>query len=368
MTTWYQIENIDEIDSPALVVYPDRILENIQEMINVAEGPSALQPHVKTYKMAEVVNMQMELGISKFKFATIAEGEMLGIAGAESALMAYQPVGPKVKRLLELTQKFPATKYAALVDNAGTAKALSEAFAGANQILNIFLDLDVGMHRTGIPSDEKAFELYLFCKALNGINPVGLHAYDGHLRDKDLSIRQSKSNECFLSVERLAAKIEELEKKKPVVIAGGSPTFPIHVKRQNVLASPGTCMLWDWRYSEQFPDQNFRHGALVISRIISKMGNNKICVDLGHKSIAAEQPFPRVHFLNLPDAIQIAQSEEHLVLEVENNQDLNIGDVLYGIPLHICPTVALYEKAYVVENGKVKDKWEIVARVRKITV
>ena len=105
-----------------------------------------------------------------------------------------------------------------------------------------------------------------------------------------------------------------------------------------------------------------------MSRIISKIENDKICVDLGHKSVAAEQPFPRVHFLNLPDAKQISQSEEHLVLKVENNTDLKIGTVLYGVPKHICPTCALYEKAYVVENGKIEKEWRIVARDRKITI
>jgi D-serine deaminase-like pyridoxal phosphate-dependent protein len=368
MAFWYEIENIDKIDSPALVVYPDRILKNIHEMIRVAGSPSDLQPHVKTYKMAEIVEMQINHRITKFKCATIAEGEMLGIAGAEKVLLAYQPVGPKMNRLLELTQKFPKTKFAALVDNSAAAKVLSETFTEAHQTLDVYLDVDVGMHRTGIPPDEKAFELFLFCKALKGINPVGLHAYDGHIRDTDLTLRKSKCDEGFKPVETLAKKIETLEGKIPIIIAGGSPTFPIHGKRPNVLASPGTCLFWDWGYAEMFPDQKFQHAALVVTRIISKPDTDKICVDLGHKSIAAEQPFPRVHFLNFPDAKQISQSEEHLVLKVENNADLEIGKVLYGIPKHICPTCALYEKTHVVENGIAEKEWRIVARDRKITI
>ncbi len=73
MSLWYEIKNIEEIDSPALVIYPDRILANIHEMIRVAGSPAKLQPHVKTYKMTEIVEMQMEQGIRKFKCATIAE-------------------------------------------------------------------------------------------------------------------------------------------------------------------------------------------------------------------------------------------------------------------------------------------------------
>ena len=368
MSAWYEIENIEKIDSPALVIYPERVLQNIQEMIRVAGNPSKLQPHVKTYKMAEVVAMQMQHGISKFKFATIAEGEMLGISGVEKALMAYQPVGPKVKRLLDLTLKFPETQFAALVDDPFAAKNIAEIFKKNDQVLDVFLDLDVGMHRTGIPADEKAFELYLLCKSLDGINPVGLHVYDGHIRDTDLELRKSKCDASFETAEKLALKIENLEGEKLIIVAGGSPTFPIHGKRKGVLASPGTCLFWDWGYGNKFPDQKFQHSALVVSRVISKMGCDKICVDLGHKSIAAEQPFPRVHFFNLPNAKQIGQSEEHLVLDVGDNTDLEIGKVLYGVPQHICPTCALYEKAYVVENGKVEKEWRVIARDRKITI
>jgi len=368
MSSWYKIENIDQIDSPALVVYPDRIFGNIQEMIRVAVDASRLQPHVKTYKMAEVVEMQMKQGISKFKCATVAEGEMLGKLGAEKVLLAYQSVGPKMNRLLKLTQKFPQTQFTALVDNKLTAKDLSAIFDDAGQVLDVFLDLDVGMHRTGIAPDETAFELFSFCKTLKGINPIGLHVYDGHIRDTDLTDRKTKCDDCFKRAENLAKKIEKHDGKAPIIIAGGSPTFPIHAKREGVLASPGTCLLWDWGYATMFPDQRFQYGALVISRIISKIETDKICVDLGHKSVAAEQPFPRVFFLNLPNAIQISQSEEHLVLKVENNADLKIGTVLYGVPKHICPTCALYEKAYVVEIGKVKKTWRIIARDRKITI
>ena len=89
---------------------------------------------------------------------------------------------------------------------------------------------------------------------------------------------------------------------------------------------------------------------------------------MGHKSIAAEQPFPRVHFLNLPDAQQISQSEEHLILDVGDNSKFEIGMPLYGVPIHICPTCALYEKAFVVENGIVEKEWRVVARDRRITI
>ena len=107
---------------------------------------------------------------------------------------------------------------------------------------------------------------------------------------------------------------------------------------------------------------------MVISRVISVVDENTICTDLGHKSVAAENPLPRVHFLNAEDAEPIGQSEEHFVVKVSDTTIYKVGDVLYGVPVHICPTVALYDQAVVVENNKAVDEWSVIARDRKITV
>ena len=61
------------------------------------------------------------------------------------------------------------------------------------------------------------------------------------------------------------------------------------------------------------------------------------------------------------------QSEEHLVLRVANAAQYHPGDILYGIPVHICPTVALYDRAYVIENKKIATEWQVVARKRSIS-
>jgi D-serine deaminase-like pyridoxal phosphate-dependent protein len=96
---------------------------------------------------------------------------------------------------------------------------------------------------------------------------------------------------------------------------------------------------------------------------------NKICIDLGHKSIAAENELnKRVFFLNAPELKFISHSEEHLVAETNTRHSYKPGDVLYGLPYHVCPTVALYERAYTVENNKVSGEWKTIARDRKIEI
>jgi D-threonine aldolase len=153
------------------------------------------------------------------------------------------------------------------------------------------------------------------------------------------------------------------------VVVGGSPTFPIHAQRHEVECSPGTFVYWDYGYQQAFPEQPFQPAALVISRIISLPGGGLLCTDLGHKSVAAENPLQRrVRFVNAMDLEFVSQSEEHLVLKNSGPHSFSIGDILYGIPVHVCPTCALYERAYVVENGHLMGEWKTAARDRKITL
>ena len=105
--SWHEVVNVREVASPALLVYPDRIEENIRRMIQIAGGTERLRPHVKTHKLAEVIRIQMEHGIGKFKCATVAEAEMTASCNAEDVLLAYQPVGPNVERLVRLAKTFP---------------------------------------------------------------------------------------------------------------------------------------------------------------------------------------------------------------------------------------------------------------------
>ena len=224
------------------------------------------------------------------------------------------------------------------------------------------------MNRTGIKPGSDAEALYKKCRTLECIEPVGLHAYDGHLRDADLALRTKKCDEGFLPVIQMQENLVHDGFKEPVIVVGGTTTFPIHAKRKNVVCSPGTFIYWDRGYHDTFEEQPFEFAALVLSRIISKPAQDLICIDLGHKSIASENPLDnRVFFLNAPDLKPVGHSEEHMVLKTSGANTYEVGDVLYGVPFHICPTVALYDTATVVENNLASSQWNVTARKRKIT-
>ena len=366
---WYHIKSINEIDSPALVVYRERVAENICTLISMIDDVERLRPHVKTHKTKEVSELLMDAGITKFKCATIAEAEMLGIAIAPDVLLAYQPIGPKLKRFVELIKKYPGTKFSCLVDNILAAKSIS-AHAFHNDIkIPVHIDLNVGMNRTGIIPGDEAIELYKACGNLNGIKPTGLHAYDGHIRDPGINQRTIECDSAFEPVLAMQNLLVQQGFSEPIIVAGGSPTFPIHAKRKNRECSPGTFIYWDKGYQRSFEEQSFLTAALVVTRIISLPDERRLCLDLGHKSIAAENNLDsRVYFLNAPDLKFISQSEEHLVVETPSNHSFKVGDVFYGLPVHICPSVALYERALIIENNELTKEWKTVARDRKISI
>ena len=365
---WYCITNIDEIDSPALVIYKDRVIQNISTAISMIGDVNRLRPHVKTHKTKEAAQLMMDAGITKFKCATIAEAEMLGMINAPDVLLAYQPVGPKLERFITLIQKYPATKFSCLVDNIESAKNIASASTKKNISIPVYIDLNAGMNRTGILPGTQAIELYTTCKNLKGIQAIGLHAYDGHIRTIDFEQRTIECDKAFKSVTEMQEQLEQKGFDKPIIIAGGSPTFPVHAKRKDVECSPGTFVYWDKTY-QRYTEQPFETAALVITRIISLPDETKLCLDLGHKSIASENELNnRVYFLNAPDVKFISHSEEHLVVEAYPGHTYKAGDILYGLPVHICPTCALYERAHVVQNNKVTEEWKMIARDRKINV
>ena len=364
---WHTLASPDEIPSPALLVYPERIKENIRRMVTALGQAERLRTHVKTHKMAEVVQMQTKAGISKFKCATIAEAEMLGQAGARDVLLANQPVGPNIGRLLGLAGWFRDVRFSTIADDAGAVGALSEAAQAAGITLPVWLDLDVGMGRTGIPLGQAAITIYKLIDQLPGVEPAGLHLYDGHLHDSDPAKRLSKWQMMIDKVHSFRTELKTAGLPVPGVVGGGTPTFPFHAQHTDHECSPGTTLLWDFGYHDSFDDLDYLNAAVLLTRVISKPGSDCITLDLGHKAVAAENPHPRVQFIGLDNAEALVHSEEHLTLRTADAPDFKVGDCLYGIPRHICPTVALYDRAHVIRGGKLADQWQVTARARKLT-
>ena len=365
---WYQINNADEVPSPALLVYPDRIENNIRKIIEIAGGTERLRPHVKTHKMSEIIRLQMNAGIKKFKCATISEAEMVARCGASDILLAIQPVGPNIERFFKLKKEFNDSTISCIADNEEIIIQLSDMARKTQLETNVWLDINNGMNRTGVVPGEKAARLYKRIMDSPMLIAEGLHVYDGHIHESGFTRREQICNDAFVPVLSL---IEELKREgiEPVkVIAGGTPTFPIHAARKDSETSPGTLILWDWGYSSSFTDMNYLHAAVLLTRIISKPGKELLCLDLGHKAVASEMPQPRIKILGIERYTIINHNEEHMVIRTPLADKYKIGDTFYCIPYHICPTVDRHDTVYVINKQNVAGTWNVEARKRMITL
>ncbi|NGM64954.1 D-TA family PLP-dependent enzyme [Sphingobacterium sp. SGR-19] len=361
---WYNLHAENQVDTPALLVYPNRVQHNIEALKSMIDDINRLRPHAKTHKTKEITQLQLDSGIRKFKCATIAEAKMLGECGAPDVLLAYPLHGAKLQRFATLVQHFPQTRFSAIVDHTDAVKKLSAIAVQNETQIDVFIDLNIGMGRTGILPDD-AFELYRLSSEIAGLNVQGFHAYDGHVREIDIAERKNICDRNYEPIARLIERLLDEGFTKPRVVIGGSPSFPIYAQYPEVECSPGTFVLWDKGYADTLPEQNFLPAAVLMTRVVSLPSENTICVDLGYKAIASENSLEnRVFFLNVPHLKPVSHSEEHLVLEAGVNHRFQVGDVLYALPIHICPTVALYDKLLVVVEGKVVDEWEVVARRR----
>jgi D-serine deaminase-like pyridoxal phosphate-dependent protein len=365
---WYEIANVDEIPSPALVFYAERIEENIRRMIAVAGDAGRLRPHVKTHKTGEIVKLQLKHGIRRFKCSTIAEAEMAAAAGAPDVLLAMQPVGPAIPRFFALQRAFPGAFFSAIVDSEEVIGAIAGAAAGAGTKACLWLDVNSGMNRTGAAPGAEAGRLYRLVHRTERLTVGGLHVYDGHIHESDLAARTRQCNEEYAPVQAMLDELRKAGLPVPAVVAGGSPTFPIHARRPGVNLSPGTPLLWDAGYSEAYPDLEFLVAAVLVGRVVSKPAPGLLCLDLGTKAVASEMPQPRVSLLNVDGYRIVGHNEEHLIIEVPGADRYRPGAVAYGVPAHICPTVARYETAGVVEGGRCTGEWRITARNRRITI
>lgn len=362
---WYQLADETRTDTPALLVYPDRVAHNITLLKSMIDDPKRLRPHVKTHKTREATRLLMEAGIRKFKCATLTEAAMLGDCGAPDVLLAFPLTNPRLEHFIRLMKQYPETRFAAIADDPAIAEAISVAAVTHGVTIPLYLDINLGMNRTGIRPGPDALALYRLCAGLPGLHVRGFHAYDGHVRETDLQKRAEICRANYGPLQEMIHVLKGQDGGTPEAVIGGSPSFPVYAAYPDVECSPGTFIFWDKGYQDTLPEQPFLPAAVLMTRVISLPDTDLLCLDLGYKAIASENPLERrVYFLNAPDLRPVSHSEEHMVVQAGAGHSWKVGDVLYGLPVHICPTVALYDDLSEVRAGLVSGKWSVVARHR----
>src|SRR5262245_45762167 len=223
----YRMDDTSGIYSPALLFYKELIEGNLRRMLELAGGPERLRPHAKTHKTREITRLELGLGITKHKCATLAEAEMLAECGAGDVLIAYPLVGPNCGRLARLAARFPTTRFGVLADHPAQVEQLADSFRNQEPTVDVLVDVDVGQHRTGVSPGPAALELYRRIARQRGLRPGGLHVYDGHNQQPGLDDRRKLVQDLLAPVLQLRDQILKAGLSVPRLVCGGTPSFPV---------------------------------------------------------------------------------------------------------------------------------------------
>ncbi|MCX7701315.1 MAG: alanine racemase, partial [Gemmataceae bacterium] len=180
MNTPLSTQEAGRISSPALLFDRAAIARNIARTVARAGGADRLRPHVKTHKTREIARMWLDAGVTKHKCATLAEAELLASVGAPDVLVAYPMVGPNCERFARLVRHYPRTRFGITVDHSESLRQLHAALVAARDGVDVYLDVNCGMGRTGIELGSDAVRLCREIHSLPAFRLVGLHVYDGH--------------------------------------------------------------------------------------------------------------------------------------------------------------------------------------------
>ena len=363
----YNVADPEALETPAMLLFQDMMDHNIRSVCEMVGGGHNLITHVKTHKAETVARKQVGLGIGGFKCATLKELEMVLQAGARKAILSYpQCQERKIERLCDLTSSYADAWIAAIVSSPFHLNVLATVATRRKQSLRAMLDLDAGMHRTGIGFGPDATKLYREIDAHPFLQASGFHLYDGHERFSDVVRREAAAQRNIEALQEFQQQIEAAGIPVPCVVAGGSISFAYYARTEGMYGSPGTFIYWDAGNCTAMPDSPFRCAALILTQVVDRYPDvGTITTDLGSKGVSSDLPVEERAFLLGQDTAElVSQSEEHGVFRIPGELP-SVGDYLLAVPGHICPTTIRYPGIHVIDTaGSVVDYYLHTARDR----
>jgi D-serine deaminase-like pyridoxal phosphate-dependent protein len=363
----YRITDADSVLTPALAIYPEAVTSNIKSTLRLLGGnPDRWRPHIKTAKLSFTLGMLLDRGVRHFKCATTLELLEACRGGAVDVLVAYPVMGANAARVRDIRQQFPRVSISVLAEH----EQQLQQWQGTD--IGIFLDINPGMNRTGIDqsSGPRVVDLARAAKQA-GLNFRGLHYYDGQFGAVAEPERTLAAHAGYAQLMELVHDLERAGVGVPEVVTAGTPAFPCSLAYQPFGSrdfihriSPGTIVYNDATSLAQLsPDCGYAPAALVLTRVVSHPHSGIVTCDAGHKAVSADAGVPTCVVLGHPRLTPLSPSEEHLPLAINENAEApKIGDLLYLIPRHVCPTVNNFDAGLIVRNGRIESVEKVSAR------
>jgi len=366
----YRVSNIEDVLTPALMVYPEIISSNIAKTLHLLDGDAnRWRVHVKTAKLEYALHMMAERGVLNFKCATTLELLVACRSGAKDVLVAYPMVGANARRVSEIADAYPHVRISILAENDDQVRQWQGTRVG------VFLDINPGMNRTGIEQRDGA-EVARLARAVMDADLEfrGLHYYDGQYGGLEEHERTAAAHAGYENLLKVVSEVARSGVSVPEVITAGTPTLPCSLAYEGFRGqkfvhrvSPGTIAYNDATSLAQLPaEYGLRPAVLVLTRVVSRPRTGVITCDAGHKAVSADAGVPTCVVVGPPQLTPLSPSEEHLPMAVAGDgAGPEVGEALYLLPRHVCPTVNNFDWALLVRNGNVEAVEKVTARGRE---
>ena len=352
---------VEDLDTPALLLDLEILDRNITRMADFFRGkPTKMRPHIKTHKCPIIAHKQIAAGAEGVACQKLSEAEVMVESGIDDIFITNQVVGwSKVLRLARLGHHSEMT---VIVDNAENVDQLSKAAELEGVVINALVEIDVGMHRSGVQSGENAVTLAQHVTRKPGLNFLGILGYEGHcvlIDDYD-----QKKNLCLKALSKnleMKKLLEDSGLKVQKVCAGGTSTYDITGVYPGISEiHPGTYATMDLKFKNM--GMPFDCAVTLLTSVISKPAPGKFTVDAGLKAISSEYGMSQP---KLAKTKLVHLYEEHGLLEQESiGSQPKLGDRVELIPMHGCTTINLHDQFLCIRKGYLESVWNISARGR----
>jgi D-serine deaminase-like pyridoxal phosphate-dependent protein len=359
--------NVNDIDTPALLIDLDRVEVNIAEMAKLAHVAGvSLRPHTKTHKIPEIAAMQVAAGARGITCAKLGEAEVMVATGFEDILVAYPIYGErKLDRLAALRER---ARIIVSLDSVEVATGLGRLGVVSGDPVEVYVEVDTGLHRMGLPPGAATLELVKRLAQVRGISLVGLMTHAGHAyRASDPNARELVVNNevtDLLTTQRLCAEADIAISE---ISVGSTPSARSEMAHAGVTeVRPGTYVFNDTTMMSLGIADESTCAATVLTKVVSRPNAERFVVDAGTKSLTSDG-VGRANWVRVAGRDDLTMeflNEEHGVgvLDVSRGTSLAIGDTLALIPSHVCPVVNLFDFAYGVRNGEVVQMLQVASR------
>ena len=364
--------SVTELETPVPIVDMDRLARNLDRAAEYAKSHGlALRPHTKTHKSPRIAEEQLRRGAAGVTCATPFEAEVMSDV-CEDILLAYPPVGaPRAQRVAAIPGD---VKLTVALDSRGAIDDMAAAARSADRPVGVHVEMDLGMHRVGVPSVEDAIALARAVQARPPLSFAGIAFYPGHVREP-VDRQADKLEQLNAALTRVIGSFDAAGLHPAVVSGGSTPTmWHTHELRGVSEFRPGTYVYND-RTTAAIGACTWEDCALtVLARVVSTAVPGQAVVDAGSKALGREpmradgaDGFGCV--LGHPEVVVRSMSEEHGILDLSDTSwRPAVGEIVRIIPNHVCIVVHLNDLIVGVRGEAVVTTWPVVARGRGYSV